>query len=67
MADKCLNIEKNKRDCKCTYEPCARKGFCCECLRYHLRLKEVPACFFTPAGEATFDRSLENFIRCHRP
>ena len=26
------NIEKNKRNCTCTYEPCSRKGKCCECI-----------------------------------
>ncbi|NQT75099.1 MAG: hypothetical protein HQ566_01100 [Candidatus Omnitrophica bacterium] len=35
--EKCKNYEKNMKDCPCTYEPCSRKGFCCECLRYHMK------------------------------
>ncbi|MBC7081460.1 MAG: hypothetical protein H5T44_04385 [Thermoplasmatales archaeon] len=54
--------EKNLKDCPCSYEPCERKGICCECLRYHLRNKELPACFFPPEAERTYDRSFEKFI-----
>ncbi len=54
--------EKNLKDCPCTYEPCERKGICCECLRYHLKNKELPACFFPPEVERTYDRSFEKFI-----
>ncbi|NCC95158.1 MAG: cytosolic protein, partial [Opitutae bacterium] len=28
--------EKNLERCNCTYEPCPRKGICCECIQYHL-------------------------------
>lgn len=62
MTNKCLNFEKNKSRCNCTYEPCSRKGTCCECLFYHLRMKELPACFFTVEAEASCDRSFEKFI-----
>lgn len=61
----CKNQETNRKACNCTYEPCPRKGICCECLRYHRRRKELPACFFSAAGEATYDRSLDNFMRMH--
>jgi hypothetical protein len=54
--------ERNLKDCPCTYEPCSRKGICCECLRYHLRNKEMPACFFPPEVEKTYDRSFKKFI-----
>jgi len=37
-------IEQNKQSCPCTYEPCERKGICCECLRAHLSSKSLPAC-----------------------
>ena len=37
-------VEENKKDCPCTYEPCARKGVCCECLQYHIRTRSLPAC-----------------------
>jgi len=58
----CKQEETLKR-CNCTYEPCARKGMCCECIAYHLRLKELPACCFPEDAEATFDRSFEYFSR----
>jgi len=57
--------EKNLKGCNCTYEPCPRKGLCCECLRYHLAMKELPACCFTKAGEATYDRSFASFAKHH--
>ncbi len=47
--------------CNCSYEPCSRKGRCCECLHYHRRNGELPACFFHESYERTYDRSLENF------
>ena len=53
----------NKSKCTCTYEPCSRKGVCCECVQYHLKNNEVPGCFFSPDVEKTYDRSIENFIR----
>ncbi len=56
------NIELNRLKCNCTYEPCSRKGICCECLRYHLESEELPACFFTPEIEKTYDRSIKKFI-----
>ena len=59
-------VEKNKKNCNCTYEPCARKGICCECLQYHLRLDEFPACFFPSEVERTYDRSIEKFIEIYQ-
>ncbi|MFW6138536.1 MAG: DUF6485 family protein [Spirochaetota bacterium] len=56
------NIEKNKQNCNCTYEPCPRKGKCCECLTYHMSMNQMPACFFSPGAEAAYDRSIEAFI-----
>lgn len=57
------NIEKNKTGCTCTYEPCPRKGLCCECVTYHRKSGELPGCFFSPDDEKTYDRSFERFIR----
>ncbi|MFH1786716.1 MAG: DUF6485 family protein [archaeon] len=57
------NINKNVSNCPCTYEPCPRKGRCCDCLAYHIKSDELPACCFSPAAEATYDRSFENFAR----
>jgi hypothetical protein len=52
----------NLKDCPCTY-PCSRKGACCECIRSHwFSRRELPACFFTPEAERTFDRSLDHFL-----
>jgi hypothetical protein len=52
---------QNLEHCNCTYSPCSRKGICCECISYHLRMRELPACAFPKDAEATFDRSFENF------
>jgi hypothetical protein len=53
--------ETNLAACSCTYEPCTRKGVCCDCLRYHLRSRELPACAFPREEERTYDRSFEHF------
>ena len=42
----CQNYESNLAKCNCSYEPCSRKGKCCECLAYHKRIGELPACYF---------------------
>jgi len=55
--------ETNLAACDCTYEPCSRKGVCCDCLRYHLKSRELPACAFPPEAERTYDRSFEHFAR----
>jgi hypothetical protein len=55
------NIEANKAKCNCTYEPCPRKGKCCECISYHLKMDELPACVFPPEIERTYDRSFARF------
>ncbi|MFC1501861.1 DUF6485 family protein [bacterium] len=52
--------------CNCTYEPCSRKGNCCECLSYHRRAGELPACYFDDAAERTYDRSIRHFISLRR-
>jgi len=55
------HINANKSICNCTYEPCSRKGKCCECITYHLKLKELPACVFPLEIESNFDRSFSRF------
>lgn len=60
------NIEKNRAKCNCTYEPCSRKGICCECLSYHRSMDELPACFFPADVERTYDRSIEKFIEVYK-
>jgi len=59
-------IEENLANCNCTYEPCSRKGKCCECMRYHWRMRELPACFFPDDVERTYDRSIERFISIYK-
>jgi hypothetical protein len=55
--------EKNKMHCNCTYAPCPRKFKCCECLQYHRKSDELPACYFNNEFEKTYDRSVSNFLR----
>ena len=52
----CTAATKGPR-CNCTYEPCPRKGKCCECLAYHLGMGEFPACCFSDKAERSYDRS----------
>ena len=59
-------IEQNKQGCNCTYEPCAKKGMCCECIKYHWQLGELPACLFPNDVEKTYDRSIEKFIATYQ-
>jgi hypothetical protein len=62
MNQKCSNYSRNSRDCTCSYEPCSRKGICCECVAYHRKNSQIPGCFFSPEEEETFDRSLSAFF-----
>jgi hypothetical protein len=55
------SIKANKARCNCTYEPCPRKGKCCECIAYHLEMRELPACAFPSEIERTYDRSFQRF------
>jgi len=55
-------IEVNKAKCTCTYEPCSRKGKCCDCIQYHLDSDELPGCVFPPEVERTYDRSIAKFV-----
>ena len=65
MAD-CTRHDANMKHCNCTYEPCPRKGRCCECLVYHRRAGELPACYFSAEAERTYDRSIRKFIACQK-
>ncbi|MCX7944426.1 MAG: DUF6485 family protein [Deltaproteobacteria bacterium] len=55
-------ISKNLKDCSCTYEPCSRKGKCCECVMYHRRSNQLPGCFFPKEAERTYNRSISYFV-----
>ena len=54
--------EKNLKKCNCSYS-CGKKGVCCDCLGYHLSMKQLPACCFPDNVEKTYDRSFENFAK----
>lgn len=60
------NMDKNLEKCNCSYEPCSRKGICCDCLQYHWSMGEVPACFFPDDVERTYNRSIERFIKTYQ-
>ena len=55
--------EANLARCNCSYPGCSRKGICCDCLSYHVRNKELPACVFPADAERTYDRSYAHFAR----
>lgn len=58
----CPNKERNMEGCTCTYS-CSKRGMCCECVAQHRAAGEIPGCFFSAAGERTYDRSVRAFIR----
>ena len=55
--------DENLGRCNCSYEPCSRKGVCCDCLKYHVQMRQLPACVFPEDAERTYDRSYEHFAR----
>ena len=55
-------LDVNKEACTCTYEPCDRKGRCCDCILYHRRRGELPGCLFPANIEATYNRSIAKFV-----
>lgn len=57
--------EQNKKYCNCTYPGCSRKNVCCECLHYHRRMGELPACYFPAEAKRTYDCSIEQFLALH--
>jgi hypothetical protein len=61
--DDCPNKENNANYCNCSYPSCEKKLNCCECLHFHRKAGELPACFFTDEDEKIFDRSVEKFKR----
>ncbi|RKZ26132.1 hypothetical protein DRQ26_04880 [bacterium] len=66
MKKECPNYQKNLARCNCTYEPCSRKGYCCECIEYHLSHGELPACYFNEEEERTYNRSISFFASRRR-
>jgi hypothetical protein len=67
-----LSVEKSVMDCiatrdvshcTCSCTGCDKRGSCCQCVIYHRGKGEIPGCFFSPDGEASYDRSLAHFLR----
>ena len=58
-------LSENKKNCNCSYT-CNKKGLCCECIIYHRRMNQLPACYFSDEDEKTYDRSIQNFIRSNK-
>jgi len=54
--------QENLARCNCTYD-CSKKGMCCECIQYHLSMKQLPGCCFPNEVEKTYDRSFKAFAR----
>ena len=53
--------DRNLKNCNCSYGGCAKTGVCCECISYHLAMKQLPACCFPDDVERTYDRSFRKF------
>ncbi len=53
--------DQNKENCNCTYS-CSKKGICCDCIAYHRKLGQLPACYFPNDVEKTYDRSVSKFL-----
>lgn len=53
--------DQNKKNCNCTY-PCSKQGICCDCIAYHRKAGELPACYFPNDVEKSYDRSISNFL-----
>ncbi|MFO7796661.1 MAG: DUF6485 family protein [Promethearchaeati archaeon] len=60
------NHESLKQICPCTYSSCNRQGKCCECIKYHLKMDELPGCVFAKISkdaEKSYNRSFEYFAK----
>ncbi|MBW2263434.1 MAG: hypothetical protein JRG91_15825 [Deltaproteobacteria bacterium] len=60
------DTDRNMKRCNCSYEPCSRKGKCCDCLTYHWQMGQMPACMFPDDVERSYDRSIELFIKTYQ-
>lgn len=58
MGIACPNRTEILKFCTCTYD-CRKRGVCCECVSYHRSKGQIPGCFFSTRGEATWDRSVK--------
>ena len=53
--------EANQERCNCTFN-CERKYVCCDCIAYHRKRGELPACYFPAEVEKTGERSIEAYL-----
>ncbi len=57
------NQDQLRETCPCTYNS-SRRGKCCECIKYHLSMNELPGCVFakiSKQAEKTYNRDFEYF------
>lgn len=54
--------EENLKNCNCAFN-CDKKGICCKCLAYHRDQGELPACYFSDAVAASYDRSFKTYLK----
>ncbi|MGE5398262.1 MAG: DUF6485 family protein [Chitinophagales bacterium] len=54
--------DNNIKKCNCTYEPCSRKGMCCQCVEYHRKRNELPGCYFSKETERSYERSIRAYF-----
>jgi hypothetical protein len=59
----CENQKSGASKCNCSYEGCDKHGKCCECVAYHLSMKQLPACAFPDDVERSYDRSFRKFVQ----
>jgi hypothetical protein len=57
--------KENLKNCNCGFE-CDKKGICCKCLVYHRGQGELPACYFSDKVAASYDRSVETYLKERR-
>jgi len=55
--------QQNLKNCNCSYSGCNKTGVCCDCISYHLAMKQLPACCFPDEVERTYDRSFKAFAK----
>lgn len=60
------DLKQNQASCNCSYESCERKGICCQCVSYHRKKGQLPACFFPDDVESTYDRSIEKLVSTYQ-
>jgi len=59
------NQEELLKNCTCTYD-CSRRGKCCECMKYHLAMDQLPGCAFAKISkdaEKSYNRDFEYFAK----